>query len=81
MAALNVADGTIRPKIIDRNNSDTFITFLTGIDQDTAAHQRIHLVMDNGPSHTSKATRAWLNATNLKILGFQEPEDDLCSGW
>jgi transposase len=62
MAALNVADGTVRPKIIGRNNSETFLAFLTELDHDTPAHLRIHLVMDNGSSHTSKATRAWLAA-------------------
>jgi transposase len=40
----------------------TFIEFLTEIDQATAEHLNIHLVMDNGSSHTSKATRAWLAA-------------------
>jgi len=62
MAAMNVADGTIRSKIITRNNSDTFIEFLTEIDQALPAHRNIHLVMDNGSSHTSKATRKWLAA-------------------
>jgi transposase len=62
MAAMNVADGSIRPKIIERNNSDTFIEFLTEIDQAVPAHLNIHLVMDNGSSHTSKATRKWLAA-------------------
>jgi transposase len=62
MAALNVADGTVRPKIIGRNNSETLHAFLADIDRDTPAHLRIHLVMDNGSSHVSKATRAWLAA-------------------
>lgn len=62
MAALDVADGTVRPKIIDRNNSDAFLDLLTEIDLETPAHLRIHLVLDNGSSHTSKATRAWLAA-------------------
>jgi transposase len=62
LAAMNVADGTIRPKIIGRNDSDTFLAFLTEIDQDTPEPLHIHLVMDNGSSHTSKATRAWLAA-------------------
>jgi transposase len=62
IAALNVAAGTVRPRIINRNNSDTFLDFLTEIDQDTPAHLRIHLVLDNGSSHTSKTTRAWLAA-------------------
>ncbi len=60
MAAMNVATGTVQPKIITRNDSVTFIEFLTEIDQALPAHLNIHLVMDNGSSHTSKATRAWL---------------------
>jgi len=62
IAAMNVADGSITPKIIARNNSDTFIAFLTEIDQAIPAYLNIHLVMDNGSSHTSKATRRWLAA-------------------
>ena len=62
MAAMNVGTGTVHPKIIKRNDSVTFIEFLTEIDQAVPAHLRIHLVMDNGSSHTSKATRAWIAA-------------------
>jgi transposase len=60
MAALNVADGQVLGKIIKRNDSVTFIEFLTEIDQAIPRHLNIHLVMDNGSSHTSKATRKWL---------------------
>ena len=60
MAALNVATGTVIGKIIQRNDSATFIEFLTELDQQIPAHLKIHLVMDNGSSHTSKATRTWL---------------------
>lgn len=60
MAALNVATGTVTGKIIKRNDSVTFIEFLTELDQQVPAHLNIHLVMDNGSSHTSKATRRWL---------------------
>lgn len=60
MAALNVVDGDVYGKIIKRNDSETFIEFLTEIDERVPAHLNIHLVMDNGSSHTSKATRAWL---------------------
>lgn len=60
MAAMNVATGTVHPKIIKRNDSATFIEFLTEIDQVIPAELSIHVVMDNGSSHTSKATRAWL---------------------
>jgi transposase len=62
MAAMNVGTGTVHPKIIKRNDSVAFIEFLTEIDRAIPAHLRIHLVMDNGSSHTSKATRAWIAA-------------------
>lgn len=62
MAAMNVVDGTVLAKIIDRNDSATFIEFLTEIDAAIPPHLDIHLVMDNGSSHVSKATKAWLAA-------------------
>jgi transposase len=62
MAAMNVATGQVTPKIIGRNNSETFTAFLAELDQAIPTHLKIHLVMDNGSSHTSKATRAWLAA-------------------
>lgn len=60
LAAMDVATGKVHPKIIDRNNSVTFIEFLTELDQAIPTGLNIHLVMDNGSSHTSKATRDWL---------------------
>jgi transposase len=60
MAALNAATGTVTGKIIKRNDSVTFIEFLTELDQQIPTHLKIHLVMNNGSSHTSKATRTWL---------------------
>lgn len=62
MAAMNVVDGTVLANIIERNDSVTFIKFLTEIDQAIPRHLDIHLVMDNGSSHTSKVTKAWLRA-------------------
>ena len=47
---------------ITRNNSATFIKFLALLDQMIDPGLTIHLVLDNGSSHTSKATRAWLAA-------------------
>jgi transposase len=62
IAALNVVNGFVHPKIITKNNSVTFIDFLTELDQLIDTDKNIHLIMDNGSSHTSKATRAWLTA-------------------
>ena len=36
--------------------------FLAMLDQHTAPGLRIDLIMDNGSSHTSRATRAWIAA-------------------
>ena len=60
MAALNVRTGEVLGRIIERNNSATFIAFLHELDQMIHPGLDIHLIMDNGSSHTSKATTAWL---------------------
>lgn len=62
IAALNVHTGQVLTETITRNDSTTFITFLRLLDQSIPAHLTIHLVLDNGSSHTSKATRTWLAA-------------------
>ncbi|MES9511070.1 IS630 family transposase [Streptomyces sp. NPDC000609] len=61
-AALDVHTGQVLTHTIARNDSDTFIGFLRQLDATIPARQQIHLVMDNGSSHTSKTTRAWLAA-------------------
>lgn len=61
MAALSVHTGQIVTERITRNDSATFIGFLTRLDERTDAALTIHLVCDNGSSHTSKATKAWLD--------------------
>jgi transposase len=60
MAALNVTTGTVHPKIITRNDSATFIEFLTELEQAVDPTKKIHLILDNGSSHTSTQTRQWL---------------------
>jgi transposase len=60
MAAMNVTTGTAHPKIIKRNDSDTFIEFLTELAHTVEPDKKIHLILDNGSSHTSRKTRKWL---------------------
>jgi len=62
MAAMNVTTGTVHPKIITSNDSVTFIEFLTELAQTVDPAKKIHLILDNGSSHTSKQTKAWLAA-------------------
>jgi transposase len=61
IAAMDVRSGEVLGEIIPgKNNSQNFIWFLTRIDQAIPPNLNIHLIMDNGSSHTSKMTKAWL---------------------
>lgn len=62
IAALQVATGQVITEPIEHNDSVTFTGFLHRLDQCIDPRLDIHLVMDNGPSHTSQATRAWIAA-------------------
>ena len=62
IAAMNVATGEVIADRVTKNNSAAFTSLLAMLDQATGPSLRIHLIMDNGSSHTSKATRAWLAA-------------------
>jgi len=62
VAALQVATGQVIVEPISRNDSATFTGFLHRLDQSIAPPLNIHIVMDNGSSHTSHATKAWLAA-------------------
>jgi transposase len=59
---MNVTTGEVIAQRIARNDSPSFIAFVSMLDQCTAPGLRMHLIMDNGSSHTSKATRAWIAA-------------------
>jgi transposase len=60
LAAMDVHSGEVLATDIARNDSVTFIAFLEEIDRNVDPGLTIHLVMDNGSSHTSKLTGAWL---------------------
>jgi hypothetical protein len=55
---MNVATGEVITERIARNDSATFTTFLAMLHQMIPPHLRIHLIMDNGSSHTSHTSRA-----------------------
>ncbi len=62
VAALQVATGQVVVEPINRNDAATFTGFLHRLDQSIAPHLNIHIVMDNGSSHTARSTRAWIAA-------------------
>jgi len=59
LASLEVHSGQIRAEPIRRNNSATFIRFLRRL---LAAYpdRELYLIADNGSSHRSQKTRAWV---------------------
>ena len=59
LAALEVHSGKVRGQPIEHNDSDTFIRFLRRLLRDYP-HQDLYLILDNGSSHRSKKTRAWV---------------------
>ena len=62
VAALAVHSGQVLARPIARNDSATFCDFLDDIDRAVPPGTKIVIIMDNGSSHVSKATRAWLAA-------------------
>ena len=62
IAALHVATGHVVAEPVTRNNSIAFTGFLHRLSQCIDPRLNIRVVMDNGSSHTSKATRAWIAA-------------------
>lgn len=62
IAALHIATGQVVTEPVEHNDSVTFTGFLHQLDQCTDPRLNIHIVMDNGPSHTARATRAWIAA-------------------
>ena len=62
IAAMNVTTGEVITERVKKNDSAAFISYLAMVHQMIPPHLRVHLIMDNGSSHTSRATRAWLAA-------------------
>jgi transposase InsO family protein len=60
LTALDVHTGQVMATNIVRNDSTTFISFLTDIEAKVPVELNIHLIIDNGSSHRSKQTAAWL---------------------
>jgi transposase len=62
IAAMNVTTGEVIAERIEKNNPAALTAFLAMLHQMIPSCLRIHLIMDNGSSHTSAATRTWLTA-------------------
>jgi putative transposase len=69
LASLEVHSGQVRAESIRRNNSVTFIRFLRRLLQ-AYPDKDLYVVLDNGSSHRSKKTMAWVAKQKRLHLTF-----------
>ena len=60
-AALNVLDGTVIGRNMQRHRHQEFIRFLNLIDAKVPADTAIHIILDNYAAHKHPKVRAWLD--------------------
>jgi transposase len=59
-AALNVLDGTVIGRCMQRHRHQEFIRFLNAIEAAVPAGKLVHLILDNYAAHKHPQVRAWL---------------------
>ena len=59
-AALNVLDGTVLGRCMQRHRHQEFIRFLNTVEANVRAGRLIHAIVDNYAAHKHRSVRAWL---------------------
>ena len=59
-AALNVLDGTVLGRCMQRHRHQEFIRFLNAIEAAVPAGKIVHVILDNYPAHKQPKVLAWL---------------------
>ena len=60
-AALNVLDGKVIGRNMQRHRHQEFIRFLNAIDAELPAGKAVHVILDNYAAHKHPKVRAWLD--------------------
>ena len=60
-AALNVLDGTVIGRNMQRHRHQEFIRFLNVINAQVPADKAVHIILDNYAAHKHPKVRAWLD--------------------
>ena len=60
-AALNVLDGTVIGRNMQRHRHQEFIRFLNAINAEVPASKPVHVILDNYGAHKHPKVRAWLD--------------------
>jgi transposase len=73
MAAFEVHTGDVYAEVIQKNDSMTFCNFLAEIENQVPKGKKIHVVLDNGSSHTSRETKRWLKKHKRFVVHYTPP--------
>jgi len=69
-AALNVLDGTVIGRCMQRHRNQEFIRFLNQVEASVPAGKVIHVVLDNYAAHKHPRVRAWLSRHPRWVFHF-----------
>ncbi len=69
-AALNVLNGTVLGRCMQRHRHQEFIRFLNAVEASVPAGKIIHAILDNYAAHTHPRVRAWLSRHPRWVFHF-----------
>src|SRR5713101_4069275 len=69
-AALNVLDGTVIGRCMQRHRHQEFIRFLNAIEGEVPVGKIVHVILDNYGPHKHPKTRAWLDRHPRFVFHF-----------
>lgn len=69
-AALNVLDGTVVGRNMQRHRHQEFIRFLNAINVEVPEGKAVHLILDNYATHKHPKVRAWLDRHERFVFHF-----------
>jgi transposase len=69
-AALDVLDGSLIGRCMQRHRHQEFIRFLNAIERQVPAGKVIHVILDNYAAHEHPKVRAWLTRHPRRIFHF-----------
>ncbi len=69
-AALNILDGAVIGRCMQKHRRQEFIRFLNAIERDVPAGKLIHAVLDNYATHKHPKVRAWLERHPRWVFHF-----------
>jgi transposase len=69
-AALNVLDGTVIGRNMQRHRHQEFIRFLNAIEADVPPGKIVHVILDNYAAHKHPKVRAWLDRHQRFVFHF-----------